>query len=148
MRAQEHHPAFLLRTGVVLAKDGGALGMMLPAFKAGLGGQIGDGKQWMPWIHLEDEVALTLFATENLDIRGPLNATAPWPARNSDFTQTLARILRRPAFFRLPATALRMLGEFSREVLESKRVLPCVATEHGFRFRFSELEPALKDLLA
>ena len=75
----------------------------------------------MPWIHLDDEARLILFAVENLDIRGPLNATAPWPARNADFTRTLARALRRPAFFRVPAFALRMLGEFSHELLDSKR---------------------------
>lgn len=147
LRAQEKCRVVLLRTGVVLAKRGGALGAMLPAFRAGLGGQISDGQQWMPWIHIEDEVALALFAAEDLEVRGPLNATAPWPVRNEEFTRTLAKMLRRPAFLRIPAAALRLLGEFSHEVLESKRVLPAVASEHGFRFRFPELEPALKDLL-
>jgi uncharacterized protein len=101
----------------------------------------------MSWIHLEDEAMLTLFAVENLDVRGPLNATAPWPARNRDFTQQLAKTLRRPAIFRVPAFALRAMGEFSHELLDSKRVVPAAATEHGFRFRFPELETALKDLL-
>ena len=90
---------------------------------------------------------LALFALENLDLRGPLNACAPWPVRNADFTAILARVLRRPAFLRVPAFTLRLLGEFARELLESKRVVPGVATEHGFRFRFPELEPALKELL-
>ena len=138
----------LLRTGIVLGKGGGALRAMTPIFRAGLGGQIADGKQWMPWIHLEDEARLILFAVENLDLRGPLNATAPWPARNADFTRTLAKTLRRPALFRVPAFALRMLGDFSHELLDSKRVLPAVAAEHGFRFQFPELEPAFKNLLA
>ena len=138
----------LLRTGIVLGKGGGALRAMTPIFRAGLGGQIADGKQWMPWIHLEDEARLILFAVENLDLRGPLNATAPWPARNADFTRTLAKTLRRPALFRVPAFALRMLGDFSHELLDSKRVLPAVAAEHGFGFQFPELEPALKNLLA
>lgn len=137
----------LLRTGLVLGNGGGALGAMAPIFRLGLGGQVADGRQWMPWIHLEDEARLILFAVENLDIRGPLNATAPWPARNADFTRTLAAAVRRPAFFRVPAFALKMLGEFSHELLDSKRVLPAAATEHGFGFQFPELEPALKNLL-
>ncbi|MEA3212151.1 MAG: uncharacterized protein QOE70_5208 [Chthoniobacter sp.] len=138
----------LLRTSLVLGKNGGALQVMAPVFRAALGGPIGDGRQWMPWIHLEDEARLALFAVENLDVRGPLNAAAPWPVRNGDFTQTLARTLRRPAFFRVPAFALRiLLGDFSHELLDSKRVLPAAALEHGFGFRFSELAPALKDLL-
>jgi len=101
----------------------------------------------MSWIHLDDEARLALFAVENLDVRGPLNATAPWPARNADFTRTLARMLRRPAFCRVPAFALRLLGDFSHELLDSKRVVPAAATEHGFGFQFPELEPALKNLL-
>lgn len=137
----------LVRTGIVLGKGGGALAAMTPLFRAGLGGQIADGQQWMPWIHLEDEARLILFAVDNLDVRGPLNATAPWPARNADFTRALARTLRRPAIFRVPALALRMLGDFSHELLDSKRVLPAVATEHGYGFQFPELEPALKNLL-
>jgi uncharacterized protein len=137
----------LLRTGLVLGKDGGMLGAMAPIFRAGLGAQMGDGQQWMSWIHLQDEAMLALFAVENLDLRGPVNATAPWPVRNSEWTQTLARALRRPAFLRVPAFALKPLGEFSHELLDSKRVVPAVATEHGFRFRFPELAPALKDLL-
>jgi uncharacterized protein (TIGR01777 family) len=137
----------LLRTGIVLGKGGGALRAMTPVFRAGLGGPLGDGRQWMSWIHLEDEAHLILFAVENLDVRGPLNATAPWPVRNADFTLTLARTLRRPAFLRVPAFALRLLGEFSHELLGSKRVLPATATEHGFGFQFPELDPALKNLL-
>ncbi|MGV3533989.1 MAG: TIGR01777 family oxidoreductase [Chthoniobacteraceae bacterium] len=137
----------LLRTGIVLAREGGALGTMLPIFKAGLGGTIGTGVQWMPWIHLEDVSGLILFAVENLDLRGPMNATGPWPVRNADFTQAVASAVNRPAFFRVPAAALRLLGEFSHELLDSKRVLPAAATEHGYPFRFPELAPALKDLL-
>jgi uncharacterized protein (TIGR01777 family) len=137
----------LLRTSLVLGRDGGALRVMAPIFRAGLGTQLGDGRQWMPWIHLEDEVRLALFAVENLDVSGALNAASPWPAHNAEFTQTLARIVHRPAFLRVPAFAVRALGEFSHELLDSKRVLPAAALEHGYGFRFSELEPALKDLL-
>jgi uncharacterized protein (TIGR01777 family) len=137
----------LMRTGIVLGREGGALRAMAPIFRAGLGGRIGSGQQWMPWIHLDDEARLALFAMENLDLRGPLNATAPWPVRNADFTRTFARTLHRPAFCHLPAFALRLLGDFSHELLDSKRVVPAAATEHGFGFQFPELEPALKNLL-
>ena len=146
-RQAERTRIVLLRTGLVLGKGGGALRAMTPIFRAGLGGQIADGQQWMPWIHLEDEARLILFAVENLDLHGALNATAPWPARNAEFTRALAKTLRRPAPFRVPAFALRALGDFSHELLDSKRVLPSVATEHGFGFQFPELEPALKNLL-
>jgi uncharacterized protein (TIGR01777 family) len=137
----------LLRTAVVLGRDGGALAMQAPLFRAGLGAQLGDGRQWLSWIHLEDEVRLALFAVENLDVSGPLNASAPWPVRNADFTKLLAQTVHRPAFLRIPAFALRLLGDFSSELLQSKRVLPAAALEHGFGFRFPELGPALKELL-
>jgi uncharacterized protein len=137
----------LLRTSLVLGKGNGALGAMAPIFRAGLGGRLGSGRQWMPWIHIEDEAMLALFALENLEVRGPLNACAPWPVRNADFTKALARVLRRPAFLAVPRFALSLLGDFAHELLDSKRVVPASATEHGFRFRFPELGPALKDLL-
>ena len=137
----------LLRTSLVLGKGGGALGVMAPVFRAALGGRLGDGRQWMSWIHLEDQARLALFAVENLDVCGPLNAAAPWPVRNAEFTQILARAVRRPAFLHVPAFALRLLGGLSHELLDSKRVLPAAALEHGFGFRFSELAPALKNLL-
>jgi uncharacterized protein (TIGR01777 family) len=137
-----------LRIGIVLGKKGGALPQMALPFRFGLGATLGDGQQWMAWIHLDDVAQLALFAIENLDIRGPLNASAPWPVRNAEFTRLLAAALHRPALFRVPAFALRLLfGEFSSELLDSKRVLPAVATEHGFRFQFLELGPALKDLI-
>lgn len=138
----------LLRTSLVLGKGGGALAPMTPIFKLGLGGPLGDGRQWMSWIHLHDLAQLALFAIENLDLRGPLNGSAPWPARNADFTRTLAATLHRPAFLRVPAFALRVaLGDFARELLDSKRVLPAAALDHGFGFRFPELAPALQNLL-
>jgi NAD dependent epimerase/dehydratase family enzyme len=91
---------------------------------------------------------LILFAIENQDVTGPLNAVAPWPVRNRELTATLARTLRRPAWVRAPAWALRLaLNDFSRELLDSKRVVPAAATTHGFRFKHPELAPALKDLL-
>ena len=135
------------RIGHVLG-DGGMLGLMRPLFRLCLGGRLGNGRQWMPWIHVEDLAEMLLFAIGNLDVRGPLNATAPWPVRNADFTKAFARALHRPAFFHAPAWALRLvLREFSAELLSSKRVLPAVATEHGFGFRFPELIPALNDIV-
>ena len=131
------------RLGVVFG-DGGALGVMRPLFRLGLGGPIGNGRQWMSWIHVEDAASLLLFAVLNLDIRGPLNVTAPWPVRNADFTRMLARSLRRPAIFRAPAFVMRLvLREFADELLWSRRVLPAVATAQGFGFRFPELTEAV-----
>lgn len=137
----------LLRTSLVLGRKAGALRLLDPLFRAGLGAQLGDGRQWMSWIHVEDEARLALFAVENMDLAGPLNASAPWPVRNGEFTRALAAAVHRPAFLRAPSFALRALGEFSHELLDSKRVVPAAATEHGFGFHFPELEPALRDLV-
>ncbi len=138
----------LLRTAVVLGKGRGALPLMALPFRFGLGGRLGSGRQWMSWIHLEDLGQLALFAVENLDVHGPINAAAPWPVRNADFARALAHAVHRPAFLQVPAFALRTaLGGFSAELLDSKRVLPAVATEQGFGFKFPELAPALKNLL-
>ena len=137
----------LLRTAIVLGKNAGALKAMAPLFRAGLGARLGSGKQWMSWIHISDMVRLTLFAIENLDLRGPLNAAAPWPVRNAEFTRQLAATSRSRAFIVAPEFALRLLGGFSAELLDSKRVVPAAATEHGFGFEFPELAPALKNLL-
>lgn len=132
----------LLRSGIVLGQEAGALKTMLPVFKAGLGATLGNGRQWMSWIHAEDEAALALFAVENQTISGPLNATAPGAVRNTEFTQALAQHLGRPAFLKVPAFALKLaLGDFSSELLGSKRVLPQKALEAGFTFR----RPQLKD---
>ncbi len=136
------------RIGMVLGR-GGALALMLPPFKAGLGGRIGDGCQWMSWIHLDDLVNLILFAIETPALQGPVNATAPNPVRNAEFTQTLGRVLRRPTLFPVPLFALRLLfGEMSEVMLASQRVLPKAAEAAGFKFSFPDLGPALKHLLA
>jgi uncharacterized protein len=138
----------LLRTAVVLGREAGALKLMKLVFRAGLGGVIGSGRQWMSWIHIEDIARLAIFAVEDMSVRGPLNASAPWPVRHGDFVKTLARLLERPAFFRVPAFAVRLaLRGLAAEILESKRVVPAAAAEHGFGFSFSEVEPALRDLL-
>lgn len=138
----------LLRTSVVLSKRGGAFPMMRTAFGLGLGGRVGSGKQWFSWIHITDQVRLIMWAIENMDIRGPLNATAPWPVRNEELTQTLARLLHRPAFLPVPIWPLRLvLREAATELTGSKRVLPSVATANLFGFQYSYLEPALRELL-
>jgi uncharacterized protein (TIGR01777 family) len=138
----------LLRTAVVLGRKGGALAAMLPAFRLGFGAIMGPGSQWMPWIHLEDEARLILFAIENMDVAGPLNAAAPWPVRQRDFARALGRSIRRPVFLRVPAFALRLvLRGLADELLESKRVLPAAALDYGYGFKYPELEPALRDLL-
>ena len=136
-----------VRTGVVLGAGGGALARMLPPFRMGVGGRLGNGRQWMSWIHQEDLVALFQFAVES-QIRGALNAVAPHPVTNSDFTRELARTLGRPAVFPVPGFALRLLfGEMAEVLLASQRVAPAAAEAAGFHFRFPQLAPALESLL-
>ncbi len=141
----------LLRTGLPLSPASGFLHAILPLFKAGLGGPLGDGRQWLPWIHIEDWEALVLFALDHAAVRGALNLTAPTPVRNEDFTHALGRVLHRPTLFRAPAFALKLalFGRAAEETaLTSQRVLPIKARGHEFVFRFPELTPALTDLLA
>ncbi len=138
-----------LRTSMVLDREGGALARMLPAFRAGVGGRLGSGEQWVSWIHLQDLVSLIQFALANESLNGAVNASAPGPVRNTEFTQTLAQELRRPAIFPAPMFLLRLLfGEMPGAVLEaSQRAMPVAAEKAGFDFRFTELGPALRDLL-
>jgi uncharacterized protein len=132
-----------IRTGVVLGREGGALAAMLPLFKAGLGGRLGSGRQWMSWIHLDDLVHLYCFALEEESIRGPLNAVAPNPVTNAEFTKALASQLKVPALLPAPAFALKLaLGEMSALLLESQRVATS-APARGFRFRYERLGEAL-----
>ncbi len=136
-----------VRIGVVLDARGGALQRMLPPFRLGLGGKLGDGKQWMSWIHLADLAAMFQFAVEN-PVRGVFNGVAPIPVTNADFTQALARVLHRPAIFPVPVLGLKLLfGEMSEVLLASQRILPAAAEAAGFKFRFPELGGALSDLL-
>jgi hypothetical protein len=138
----------LLRTGIVLARDGGALPKLVLPFRLLAGGPMGDGAFWQPWIHLADEVGLVRFALEDARVAGPLNASAPAPARNRELAAALGKVLRRPSFMPAPAAALRLaLGEMADVVLASQRVVPRKALDLGFRFRFPALEPALRDLL-
>jgi len=136
-----------LRIGLVMSRDGGALAPMLPLFRMGLGGTMGPGTQWWPWIHLDDLVGLIRHAIDS-EARGPLNATAPEPVTQRDFSTTLARVLHRPAFLPAPTFALRAaLGEFAAELLASRRVVPKRTLQSGFTFRFPELEGCLADVL-
>ncbi len=138
----------LVRTGLVLADEGGMLQRLLPPFKMGMGGPIGNGRQWMPWVHIEDQIALIDFLMNRDDARGPYNACAPAPVRNRDFAKTLASVLHRPSFMPMPAVALRLLlGELSILLLGGQRARPDRLQEAGFTFRFTDLRAALENLL-
>ncbi|MGH8419914.1 MAG: TIGR01777 family oxidoreductase [Pseudomonas sp.] len=138
----------LLRTGLVLASDGGMMQRLLPPFKLGMGGPIGSGRQWMPWVHIDDQIAAIDFLLNREDAQGPYNACAPSPVRNRDFAKTLAAILHRPAFMPMPAIALRLLmGELSILLLGGQRAHPSRLQDAGFIFRFTDLHAALEDLL-
>ena len=136
-----------IRTGLVLDPTGGALGRMLPLFRFGLGGKLGNGKQWWSWITLHDQLRAIQFVLENPEISGPVNLTSPNPVTNQEFTSALARALRRPALFPAPAFALKLaLGGFSTEILGSKKVLPAALQDAGFTFEFPHIGPALDAL--
>jgi len=137
-----------LRTGVVLSAKGGALEKMLPPFKAFVGGPIGSGKQWFPWIHVADEVAAILWAIDH-DLTGPVNLAAPGIVTMKDFARALGRALHRPSWATVPGPAVKILvGEFASALLEGQRAVPKKLLDSGFRFRFSEVDSALRDVLA
>jgi len=138
----------VLRTGVVLDPEGGALPKMMLPFKLFAGGPAGDGEQWMPWIHAADEIAAIRFLLDQEDAIGPYNLTAPHPVTNGELSRALGKVLHRPALLRAPAFALRLaLGEMADVVLTGQRALPRRLLEAGFRFRFPEIQEALRDLL-
>ena len=138
----------LLRTGFVLGKNGGALRVMSAVFRAGLGGKIGSGHQWMSWIHLDDIAALALFVVENERVDGPVNAVSPDPIRNVCFTRALASAVHRPTIFTVPGFLIKnVLGEFSRELLDSKRIVPTRAQAAGFQPQFTKIDNVFLDLL-
>lgn len=140
-------PTIKIRTGLVLDPTGGALGRMLPLFKLGLGGKLGDGKQWWSWITLHDQIRAITFLL-NSKITGPVNLTSPNPVTNQEFTAALARALNRPAIFPAPAFALKAaLGGFSSEILGSKKIVPKVLTEAGFEFDYPHISAALTALV-
>jgi len=139
----------IFRTGLLLDPEGGLLKQLLPPFKLGVGGPLGGGDQYMPWIHRDDEVGLILWALDNPQVSGVLNATAPNPVTNRDFSKALGRALHRPAVIPAPRLAVVALrgSELTEQLLGSYRVVPRRALDLGYRFRFSELDPALEDLL-
>jgi uncharacterized protein (TIGR01777 family) len=138
-----------LRCGVVLMKDGGALAKMLPFFRLGIGGPVAGGRQYLPWIHVDDVVALYLAALDNAAWTGPVNATAPEPPTNKEFSRALGRALRRPAFAPVPTLALRVLyGEMAEIVVTGQRAVPDRAQALGFTYAHPELDEALRSALA
>ncbi|MBS1829882.1 MAG: TIGR01777 family oxidoreductase [Acidobacteria bacterium] len=139
----------LLRIGIVLGPDGGALAKMITPFRLGAGGKIGNGRQWMSWVHADDAVGLIIHALETPTLQGPLNVTAPNPVRNADFTHALGRALHRPTLIPVPEFGLKLIfGEMATMLTSSQRVDCAVARHSGYRFQFPELEGALSNLFA
>jgi uncharacterized protein (TIGR01777 family) len=139
----------ILRSAPVLAPEDGVLGRLLLPFRLGLGGPLGSGEQYLPWIHRRDWIDLVRWSLITTAAEGPINATAPQPVTNREFTRTLAKVLRRPHVLRVPAFALRLaLGELADALLTGQRAVPKRALDMGFHFRYPSLEPALRDLLA
>jgi uncharacterized protein len=139
----------VIRTGVVLSLRDGAFPRMLMPFRFFLGGPVGSGRQWFPWLHLEDEVAAIRFLIENPQAAGAYNLSAPEPLTNRDFAKAIGKVLRRPAFFPAPAFAMRLLfGEMATLLLDGQRQVPERLLQAGFRFTYPQAEPALRALLA
>jgi uncharacterized protein (TIGR01777 family) len=137
------------RAGVVLTADGGALAKMLPFFRLGVGGPVAGGRQYVPWIHMQDVVEGIRFCLSQADAQGAVNLTAPNPVSNAELSRALGRVLHRPAVLPVPAFALRLLyGEMSEIVTTGQRVIPERLTSLGYPFRFPEIEPALRDVLS
>jgi uncharacterized protein len=138
-----------IRIALVLGKGGGAMQVMEPVFRLGLGGKLGSGKQWMPWIHVADVAGLFLHALENSSVRGPLNGASPNPVRNEEFTKIISELLKRPAFLATPGFVLKTaLRDQASLLLDSQRIIPEKAIQSGYRFRFPDLRSALADILA
>ena len=136
-----------IRTGIVLG-PGGALKQMLPPFEFGIGGRLGDGKQWMSWIHRDDLLRMFRFAADNDTVEGALNGTAPEPVTNKEFTRALAQAIHRPALIPIPRFGLRLvLGEMAEFLFESTRAIPTAAEQQGFSFMYSQLPAALASAL-
>jgi hypothetical protein len=138
----------LVRVGVVLSREGGALAKMLPAFRLGLGGPLGGGRQYLPWIHIRDLARVFLFILDQGEVQGPVNAAVPDPPRQGEFARALGSALGKPSFLPLPGFVLKLgLGEMAGMLLASQRVVPNALKAAGFRFEFAELEKALADLI-
>jgi uncharacterized protein (TIGR01777 family) len=138
----------VIRTGVVLSNKGGALPQMLLPFKLFAGGPLGNGKQWLPWIHIADEVSAIRFLIENRQASGAFNLCAPNPLTNAEFGRVVGRVMGRPAFMPTPAFALRLVfGEMATVLLDGQRQIPKRLIELGFAFRYPSAEAALRDIL-
>ena len=138
----------LPRFGIVLDRDGGALATMIPAFRAFVGGSLGSGRQWFPWIHMQDLVSAFQFLIETPSLSGPFNFTAPEPVRNAELAKTLARKLHRPACMPAPAFIIKLvLGEFGEVLLASQRAVPQRLKEAGFTFTYPKLDAALEEIV-
>ena len=139
----------VMRFGVVLGKGGGALAKMIPAFKAFVGGPIGSGTQWFPWMHLTDLMAAMLFIFEHPQVSGPLNFCAPNPVRNRELANTLGEVLGRPAVMPAPAFMIRMvLGEFGNVLLDSQHTIPDKLLTYGFEFQYPDIKSAIKEVVS
>ena len=139
----------LLRTGIVLGQGGGALEKMTLPFKLGIGGKIGSGNQWMPWIHLDDLIGIIDYCVQHTDISGPINGTAPNPVTNAEFTTTLGTVVKRPTILPMPGFVVKLLmGQMGEELLlAGKKVIPLKAQQAGFQFKYEDLDDALSDIL-
>ncbi|GFN24288.1 TIGR01777 family oxidoreductase [Thermanaeromonas sp. C210] len=138
-----------LRTGIVLSHEGGSLPRMVLPFRWYLGGPLGSGKQWLSWVHLDDALEIIRFALEQPTLEGPINVTAPHPVRQMEFASALGQVMKRPSWLRVPAIILKAgLGEMAEMLLTGQRVIPARLIDAGYRFRYSSLLDALKDLLA
>ncbi len=149
LRLAEHGVRVVcLRIGIVLGKEGGAMAKMIPLFKWGIGGKLGDGKQYVPWIHVADLAEMIRWSIHYENVSGILNATAPHPVTNAEMTRSLARAMHRPAFLPAPKFGLRLaLGEFADSLFNSQRAVPKAALEHGFKFQFSTIDEAIKAIV-
>jgi uncharacterized protein (TIGR01777 family) len=139
----------IMRFGVILGKNGGAMSKLIPAFKMFVGGPLGDGQQWFPWLHLDDLMAAILFLLEHQEVSGPLNFCAPNPVRNRELAQTLGKVLSRPAFMPAPAFMIRLaMGEFGDVFLGSQRTVPDKLLTYGFSFQYPEIKGAIEAIVA
>jgi uncharacterized protein len=148
MRAAAELRVAVTRTGVVLSPEGGALAKMLPFFRLGIGGPVAGGRQYVPWIHLDDVVGALLFCLDDAQATGPVNLASPNPVTNAELSRTLGRVLNRPAVLPVPAFALKVLyGEMAQIVVTGQRVVPSRLKQLGYEFRHPDLEAALRDVL-
>jgi len=137
-----------LRTGVVLGNGGGAFPLMALPYRLFVGGRIGTGRQWMPWIHIDDLVGIIDYCISREQISGPVNAVAPNPVTNAEFGRAIAQVLHRPNFFPVPSFVFKLLfGEMSMLLLEGQHALPVALSRHGYSFRYPDMKPALRNLL-